>query len=201
MNKSKDKRGKQFLIVETGEIVYLNRIKESGQYFVDYQNGRYDSFWPNELKAIEKPKSKINNTSKPLSSIQTQNKAIRNDFFDEVAKDMPFNCMNCQKPLYAFTKWSKRFVSAHILPKALFTEIAENKDNIVFMGVDLIAGVCNCHTFYDANIDNRVSMNIYPLVLKRFNDNLKPLLTSDKIIEAWEYLGIKYTSQMLKELK
>lgn len=186
---NKLKRGTKLIIIETGEIVKLNRIKENGEYFCEFGNGAFESFALNELKEFQKSKTPISKEPKQLTPTQAQNKAIRNDFFAEVTKDMPFNCMNCKKPLYAFTKWSKRCCAAHILPKSKFPSIAENKDNIVFMGVDLIAGVCNCHTEYDSSVEKRTQMPIYNLVLKRYHQ-LMQHLTEREIVMANDYLGL-----------
>lgn len=128
--------------------------------------------------------------SKPkvLTDEEKQFKADKNDFFSKVAETMPFNCMNCNRPLYAFNKFAKRCVSAHILPKAHFESIATNEDNILFLGSDLILG-CGCHDFYDASMAKRTSMKIYPLVLERF-ETLKNYLTQAEIVEAEKYLNI-----------
>lgn len=60
---TKIKRGTKLTIIETGEIVTLNRIKENGNYFCDFDNGSYQSFDVTELKLTTKINEPINKVS------------------------------------------------------------------------------------------------------------------------------------------
>lgn len=184
---TKPKRGQRFIIIDTGEEITLNRVKENGEYFCIFDNGSYESFWPDELKPVKEQRQAIK--TKPISDAKKANKASRSDFFKEVAKDMPYNCMNCSKPLYAFTDFAKRCCSSHVLPKSKFPSVEFNKDNILFMGTDIVAGVCNCHSIFDNTVELRVKMNIYPLALERY-EKLKPFLSNKELVEANKYLGL-----------
>lgn len=199
MNKPKDKRGKQFIIVESGELVTLNRIKENGEYFCGYPNGNYASFDLSDLREAKPNKvSSISNKPKPLTEKAKSDTQAMNEFFDSLT--IPFNCQCCNKPLYAFSKVAKRSVSAHLFPKAHFESIKTNPDNIVFMGADYIGCPCSCHDRYDMNVDIRKSMPIYQIALERL-EILKPAMPTAEIIEAYNYLGIPITQEILKELK
>lgn len=199
MNQPKDKRGKQFIIIETGENVKLNRIQDNGDYFVEFENCTFDSFGYNELKPLNKNKiSSISNKPKPLTEKAKSDTQAMNEFFDSLV--VPFNCQSCNKPLYAFSKKAKRSVSAHLFPKAHFESIKINPDNIVFMGADYIGCPCSCHDRFDMNVDIRKSMPIYALALERF-ELLKPHMTTAEILEGYKYLGIELTQEILKQLK
>jgi len=104
--------------------------------------------------------------------------------------EVPFNCAECGKPLYAYGEFAKRCVSAHILPKNSFESVKTCADNIVYLGCDLVAGVCDCHTFYDYSVENRIKMKIYPAIVERFETKLKHLLTDKELVDALDYLGL-----------
>lgn len=201
MNKPKDKRGKQFLIVETGELVTLNRIKENGEYFVDYPNGNYASFDLSDLREAKQNKvSSISNKPKKLTEAKKSDKDALNEFFDKQAETMPFNCDECNKPLYAYTRFSKRCTTCHIFPKSDFKSIQTNPLNIFYLGADLL-GICAHHDAWDRlGISKRKTMNVYSLALERF-ELLKPHMTTAEVLEGYKYLGIELTQQILNELK
>lgn len=201
MNKPKDKRGKKFIIVESGEIVTLNRIKENGQYFCDYQDGNYASFDLSDLREDKLNKvSSISNKPKKLTEKQKSDKDALNEFFDQQAETMPFNCDECNKPLYAYTRFAKRCVIAHIFPKSDFKSIKTNPLNIFYLGADLL-GICGHHDQWDKlGIAQRKTMNVYSLALERF-ELLKPHMTTSEVLEGYKYLGIPITQEILKELK
>lgn len=199
MNQPKDKRGKQFIVIETGELVILNRIQNDGKYYVDSINPDGDIYYPSDLRPLNRNKvSSISNKPKPLTEKAKSDTQAMNEFFDSLV--VPFNCQCCNKPLYAFSKVAKRSVSAHILPKANFESIKTNPNNIIFMGADYIGCPCSCHDRFDMNVDIRKSMPIYPLALERF-ELLKPHMTTAEVIEGYKYLGIELTQEILKQLK
>lgn len=192
MIKPKLKKGTRFLYENREVIVEHDRqdgkvcvlgIKE-GTGANEYVVVDIDSLQP--LKCL---KSKIKAQKRPLSQEQINKKEDLRSFYNKL--DVPFNCQECGKPLYAFREFAKRCVSAHILPKSKFPSVAMNPDNIIFLGSDIVAGVCDCHTFYDYSVENRVNMKIYPIVVDRFESKLKDLLTKHELIEALKYLWIK----------
>lgn len=130
--------------------------------------------------------------SKPMNDAKKSEKQLMNEFFDRVALKIPYNCMNCGKALYAYTKVAKRAVSAHILPKAYFESIKMDEDNIMFLGADYIGCPCNCHDRYDASVEIRITMPIYDFALKQFYKSLKAKLTSEELKRAYDYLNIEW---------
>ena len=192
---AKPKRGTVFFTLDTHEQVILDRVKEDGTYFCivgDILTGEYKDFKPAELfRTGPVIRSSISSSPKHLTEKQKSEKELMNEFFIKVGLKMPYNCMNCNKPLYASTQWAKRCCSAHILPKAQFPSVAMNEDNIVFMGADII-GVCNCHDQFDRNgIEHRASMPIHQIALERF-ELLKPHLSSKELVSAYTYLNIQW---------
>lgn len=141
-----------------------------------------------ELKPEAKARQGIQAKPKTLSKDEKVSKSGLNDFFDLMADKIPFNCQECFKPLYAHNKFAKRAVCCHIIPKSLFPTVATVEDNILFMGCDLL-GVCNCHSIFDSNIENRIKMKIYPTALRQFN-KFRHLLTDKELIKACKYLNI-----------
>lgn len=194
---TKYKRGQKFTIIETGEEITLNRIKENGEYFCDFDNGSYQSFHPDELKPVTKGKKPISSKPKKLTKSEKSDKDDLNLFFDTLA--IPAHCQECGDMLMAFNKFAKRSVCCHILPKSKFESIATNPLNILFMGADFLGG-CSDHDFWDKSVGNRKKMNVYQLAIERF-ELLKPSMTSSEIIEAYKYLGIPLTKEILNQIK
>jgi hypothetical protein len=187
----KPKRKHPFVIVETGETVYLDRIQNATTYFVCDSSALSldDNYFPIEkskLKEVNKIGKSISTIPKPLTAEKKTEKQELNEFFASLK--VPYNCMECNKPLYAFNPFAKRCVSAHILPKSIFKSIATNPDNIIFLGSSLL-GVCEHHNFYDQGIKERTGMKIFPLVLERY-EKLKEFLTEAEIVQSDKYLGI-----------
>lgn len=199
----KYKRGFAFIDIEKEQQVWLYRIKSETDYLVstdpsfENANDMYEAKL-NDLKELhQKRSSSIRAKAKVLSLTEKQDKNDLTAFFDSLS--IPECCQECGAKLMAFNNFGKRSCCCHVLPKNRFEEIATNELNIVFMGADFLGG-CPHHDFWDSSVENRMKMIIYPLALKRF-ELLKEFLPSEKIIEAWDYLGIKYTSEMIKELK
>lgn len=188
---AKIKRGTEFIIIETGEVVKFHIIDPQGLYLVKRANGSFDPFTSDELKESVKGRGTIKQVAKPVSSEERERRETLDEFFDRMALKIPFHCQNCGKPLYAYSKKAKRSVCAHILQKAIFKSVATNEDNILFMGADYIGCPCSCHDRYDMNAEIRSSMKIYPLVLERF-EKLKPFLTDKELVQAFTYLNIKW---------
>lgn len=160
------KRGR--VMVYKGQEVKVYSDKQNGEVMIcmslgmeldaAYENVRYE-----DLKEPQGGRTAIASKPKPKA-----NKPALDVFFEEVAKKMPFNCENCGRPLYANTKFAKRCVSAHILPKAQFSSVASNVDNVMFLGAGLL-GVCYCHDNYDnKGAKDRAEMPCYKIALERF---------------------------------
>lgn len=112
-----------------------------------------------------------------------------NYFFDQQANQVPERCENCNRLLMAYSTWAKRGVTAHILPKSLFLEVATNPNNIMFLGTGLFSD-CNCHTNYDNNdAAYRKKMPCYKLALKRYEAFVNEL-SEPQQIKAEKYLGL-----------
>lgn len=187
MNKPKNKRGKQFFIVETGELVTLNRIKENGQYFCDYPNGNYASFDLSDLREVKQNKvSSIGNKPKKLTGGQKIEKKALNVFFANEILQMPFNCENCSLPLYAYTSFEKRCTIAHILEKKKFKSISTHPQNKLFL-----CAKGGCHAKFDnSTAKERSQMKVYNLAIERYN-KIKSLLTPSEMVYAEKYLNIQ----------
>jgi hypothetical protein len=108
-----------------------------------------------------------------------------------MAAQSPENCMECGMPLNAYTTFSQRCITAHILPKNddCFPTLATNPDNIFFLGAALL-GWCTCHDLWDSNIDNRVKMKVYSFAVNQYHKKLKRLLTGEEQVRAEKYLNI-----------
>lgn len=176
-----------------GETVYINLDRMDGTVSVSREFNSYDIFdvLKEDLSPVRKLGSSIQAKPKVLTA---EKKVVKNDlnaFYDEMAIDMPFNCANCNKPLYAFTKFGKRACTAHLLPKSLFPSIATNKYNIKFLGCGLL-GVCDCHSQYDANLEERKKLKIYDEAVKIFAVHLRHELNDEDLISACKYLGISW---------
>lgn len=185
-NPHKYKRGKQFIVIDTGELLTLDRVQESGDYFCLKENGTFDVYSPDEVKDTVKHRTPINSTPKPKSNDEKEKSDKLTQFFESLT--IPNACHECDKQLIAFTPYGRRSVSAHVLPKSKFESIAMNPDNILFLGAGYLGG-CNCHDIYDSCVDSRKSMKVYHIALKRY-ETMLPLLTDKEINEANKYLGL-----------
>src|ERR1700723_3552101 len=188
---TKPKRGQQFIY--NGNPVWLEIIRPDGTLLVCDNEARNleDNYFEvklSDLKPVKEMRQGIATKNKPKSEKEKSESQKLNDFFDEMAKVIPFNCQSCGKPLYAYNKFAKRCCTAHILAKGLFPSIATNKDNIVFLGAGLL-GNCNCHDLFDGNIDSRIKLPIYKIALQRY-EFLKQLLTNKEIDMANKLLNI-----------
>lgn len=192
------KRGRVYIIAETGQTVYLDRVKSPTVYFVcdvpppdKKLEGNYFDVRVDQLKEQQSFGSSISAKPKVLTKVEKSSKDSLNDFFKAMYFVMPYNCEECGKPLYAHNEFAKRCVTCHILPKSIFPEIATNPDNIFFMGAELI-GVCADHNAWDdKDSAHRKTMYVYPLALERF-EKLKVHLSPKKYVQACTYLGIDW---------
>lgn len=192
-----------------GKPVWVERDPQDGMVFIcDDKSLSVDSnFWwvsKSDLTTAPKTYSTIPVKKKKLSAEELQAEYELDMFYKSLWKGKGhFKCENCRAELYAFSNSQQRAVSAHILPKTPeggFPSIAMNEDNIIYLGCMPKGSACNCHGQYDTNVANRKKMNVYQLVLKRF-ELLKPHLTEHEIQKAEEYLGLvtKHTN-LAKEL-
>jgi len=195
---TKLKKGTPLKITSTGESVWLasNEIKNKAYYFICWGQSfeiedRYERWLIEDLELVrETTKYSLKNTAPKVSPEKKEKRNDLNDFFDLMANDIPFACMECGKPLYAVNKFFKRAVTCHIFPKSEFPSIATNKDNIFFLGFDLI-GVCNHHAEWDnRGSEKRKTMKVLNIACERLQ-LLKPFLTEGELIKAWKYLGFK----------
>lgn len=181
-------------VIYQGKEVFVSSTKRSDNKIVicddeNLQTGfSYEPVYPYELSPVSKLRQGI--STKPQSSYKRGELGDMTAFFDSMADKVPFNCINCGKPLYAFTKKAKRCVTCHILPKAQFKSLATDPDNILFMGCDFIGSPCDDHTRWDYSVDNRKKMPVYKIALRRFNEILRHKLTDSEVIKALDYLGI-----------
>ena len=181
-------------VIYQGKEVFVSSTKRPDNKIVicddeNLQKGfNYDPVYPHELKPAIKLKQGI--VTKSPSPEKHAELGDMTAFFDSLVHKIPFHCQNCGKPLYAFTKKAKRAVSCHILPKAKFTSIATDPDNILFMGCDFIGSPCDDHTRWDYSVDNRIKMPVYKIAVRRFNESLRHKLTDSEVVKALDYLGI-----------
>lgn len=194
---AKVKRGTEFIVIATGMHVWFYILRPDQKYLVCLEKAmrntdNYEVFGPEELKKPFQTGSSIKQVVRPVSPEERAQRESLDQFFDRMALTMPYNCMNCGKLLYSFTKKAKRSVTAHILPKATFKSIETDEANILFMGADYIGCPCNCHDRWDMNADIRVLMKIYPVALERFENNLKHKLTPGELKQAFTYLKIEW---------
>jgi hypothetical protein len=189
------KRGTEHKL--NGSSVWVELDSGGDNVFICYQKTRDvtkgDTFeWVVREELTENKKyrtSEIKRTVNPGAE-KINEKAKLNEFYLQLSYDMPFNCQECGKPLYAYNTFAKRSVSAHILPKSLFPSIATNPDNIIFLGAGFLT-ICWCHDNYDnLGAKERSEMKIYPLVIERYQTKLKHLLTPAEQVKAEKYLGL-----------
>jgi len=194
---TKLRRGSEHYL--NGNPVYIERDRCDGTVLISdsKQLRPEDNYWTinkSDLKVVYKKGSSIAAKVKPATEKQAKQQNDLNSFFDSLAADIPFNCTNCRKPLYAFSKKAKRSVCAHIFPKAYFSSIATNPDNILYMGADYIGCPCNCHDVWDRNIDSRKKLTrAYDIAVKRL-ELLKPYMSKKEINMAYDYLGMEVTA-------
>lgn len=197
-NKPKDKRGKHFKHATTGQELWLYTIKSSEVYICCTSPGflNTDDYLPFKMSELTEVSKGFNKpiASKPINAAKKAHKDDLNEFFDKVALTMPYNCECCHKPLYAFTKFAKRSVTAHIIPKGQFKSVATNPDNVMFLGCSLL-GVCHCHSTWDEKGSlERAKMPVYELALERF-EKFKGELTAHELVRAYSYLNIEFDNR------
>ncbi len=188
---TKIKRGQKFIYDGNPVFVEISRFNGTLLVCDNEARGLENNYFEVPLSDLKDPieaRKGIANKVKKLSDKEKTETQKLNEFFDEMAKIIPFNCQSCGKPLYANTKWWKRCCTAHLLPKGLFPSIATNKDNIVFLGSSLL-GICFCHNDYDQSIDKRIKMPIYKIAIERY-ELLKPFLSPKELNMADKYLGL-----------
>lgn len=124
---------------------------------------------------------------------QINSKADINKFFLEQSEQVPANCENCGKLLRAYSMWTKRFVTAHILPKSEesgFPSVATHPDNRMFLGCSLFSD-CGCHGNFDnKDAEYRKTMPVYEKALERADKFFDMLSPADQV-RAEKYLGIE----------
>lgn len=180
-------------MIYNGQTVYIELEKSFGNVLVcDNEERRLEDAYfevkRSELEPMNKARTGIQSKPKTLTKSEKVSKDGLNEFFDRMSLKMPFNCMNCMKPLYAHNKFAKRTVCAHIIEKSKFPSVADLESNILFLGADLL-GICDCHDRWDSNIETRIKMKVYPLALKRF-ELFKHFLTDKELQKAGKYLNI-----------
>lgn len=185
---TKIKRGTSFVLNNKNVWCYLD--KGTTVLVCDEFNFNLQAnFWDverDELKPAKEFRQGISAKPKQLTPKEKTKKESLNDFFDKL--QIPFNCEECNRPLYAHTKFFKRCISCHILPKGLFPSIATNEHNILFMGASLL-GICEHHEKWDASIDSRIKMKVYQIAIQRYK-LLQPFLSPKEINMADKYLGL-----------
>lgn len=119
-----------------------------------------------------------------------EEKIALNVFFAEQALLVPKLCENCKQELRAYDLSKKRFVTAHILPKATFPSVATHPLNRMFLGVSLFSE-CSCHGSWDnGNAQDRQKMYCFVIALTRIQDFIYNL-TPHEFVKAEKYLGIE----------
>lgn len=190
----KPKRGTS--LTHEGKEVWLYIIKPNGNYLVSDDRSfgleaNYTEVAPAELKSVAKARTSISKAPKKLTPEEKAEKADLNEFYELMASHSPHNCQECGMPLNAFTSFSQRCITSHILPKNddCFPTLAINPENILFLGAAIL-GWCSCHDTWDANIDSRVKMKVYPIALEKYHKHLKDNLTGEEQVRAEKYLNI-----------
>lgn len=199
---TKLKRGSEHYL--NGKPVWVERDPKDGTVFIcdDKSLENQHNFWwvnKSDLTISLKMGSSISPKPKKATTAELSEKKLLDAFYNEMGKKIPFNCNCCRKPLYALNKGARRAVTCHILPKkeAQFPELATDPDNILFMGVYQFGSSCNCHTYFDANVESRMKMPIYEYALKRYQEKLRHKLSPAKQQLADEYMGLIKKSQNL----
>lgn len=205
---AKLKRGSEHYL--NGKPVYIQLDRCDGTVCICNDKSLHPNFnfW-DVLKSDLKTQPKYNTTLKvvkvkPATEKQKKDTGDLNSFFDSLADNVPFNCQNCRRPLYAFNKKAKRSTCCHIIPKkdGMFPELATDPDNIIFMGVDVFHASCDDHTKWDSSVEKRVKMPIYDMALKRYQEKLRHKLSPAKQQLADEYMGlIKKSQNLLKDIQ
>jgi hypothetical protein len=127
---------------------------------------------------------------KNLTVDQIKEKKELDGFYGVQADKVPGQCNNCGRNLMAYSKWAKKCVTAHILPKAIFESVATHIDNVMFLGCGLFSD-CNCHADWD-NLDAeaRKQMHCYDKAVERV-ESFYDELTPHEQNMADKYLGIE----------
>ena len=185
----KIKRGAPFLY--EGKPVWIERDKEDGTVIVCYAQSRaitdtFECVLVSNLTEIKKSIVGLKNTkSKVVDKIN--NKSDLDKWYE--SQDVPERCENCNQKLNAFNKWAKRCVTAHIVPKSLFPEVATHPANRAFMGVALFSD-CSCHNTFDhLDADTRKQMPIYQKIVERVKEFIH-LIPENKLPKLEKYLGL-----------
>lgn len=176
--------------------VWIDHDLENGMVSIRYCSNKYpvsktDLVSIEDLTPALKVRAGIVSKPKVLTVEQKVVKSELDQFYDDMAGIMPFHCAECGKPLYAMTKFAKRSVTCHILPKAYYPTIATNIHNILFMGWDIL-GICNDHDRWDSNLETRKSMNVYHEAVDNFSKYLRFELNNEDLISGCKYLGLNW---------
>lgn len=132
MNKPKDKRGKQLIVIETGQNCNLERIQENGNYFVDFGDGAYQSIDPIYLKPVGKDKQPINKVS--------DNKKAEDKIYSTLRKVFLDNHITCEAKILGCTKQA--------------TEVHHKKGRVGknYLDVHTFLALChNCHSWIETH--------------------------------------------------
>lgn len=128
--------------------------------------------------------------AKSLTVDQINEKAAKNNFYNEQGRQVPERCENCNLKLNAFSRWAKKFVTAHIVPKAVFESVATHPDNRMFLGVNMFSD-CGCHAEWDnSDADHRKQMHCYSLALLRAEGFIDQL-TYHELVKFEKYFGLE----------
>jgi len=186
MMNPRPKRGKEYIF--EGETWYLNNIRPDGLYCLCNKRSMLpvDTYTTIDPKLIVEPKNHLKrNVSKTVERLN--NKSDLDKWYE--SQDVPERCENCNQKLNAFNKWAKRCVTAHIVPKSLFPEVATHPSNRAFMGVALFSD-CSCHNTFDhLDADTRKQMPIYPKIVERVKLFIH-LIPENKLNRLKKYLGL-----------
>lgn len=192
MNQPKPKRGSAFTNIDTGDTLYLERIKTPLTYLMCDSPGleltaNFKEVNVHSLKPAKKIGKGLVSNSKKLTHAEKSFKAELNVFFANQTLIMPSTCDNCKQPLQAFNSFERRCCMAHILPKSKFKSVAMHPQNLLF-----ICAKAGCHSIWDnSDAEKRSKMNCYPLAIERF-EQFKSLLNSKELLQAYTYLGINF---------
>lgn len=131
-----------------------------------------------------KPIAKVSKNKKRDAEAIVKKKELNLFFADQILQ-IPRCCENCGEPFGYIPAWQRKWVIAHILPKATFKSVATHPMNRMFL---CIMSDHNCHDNYDRRgQDHRRIMPVHKLAMERL-EYFKHLLTDREEVLLENYL-------------
>lgn len=190
---TRPKRKHEFIIIETGQQVYLDRIQNANIYFVCDSPALSldDNYFPIDVSLLKEATQKRTGISAKPKALTEANKSFKkelNIFFASQLLECPDKCEECEASFYGYTQEQLRGLIAHILPKNEkhgFPDVAIHPLNRMFLGTK-----CGHHARWDnLGAKERKEMKVYKVAIERFNQ-FKSLLSEADLIRANKYLNL-----------